>query len=47
MPTPAVVELLMKEKAKTSISFKEVEKPKMDGSGNRTIVEVYIKISEL
>lgn len=46
MPTPAIVELLMKEKAKTAISFKEAEKPKTDGSGNRTIVEVYIKISD-
>ncbi|XP_076078355.1 uncharacterized protein LOC143048532 isoform X2 [Mytilus galloprovincialis] len=47
IPTPAVVELLMKEKAKTSISFKEVEKPKMDGSGNRTIVELKRLLEEL
>ncbi|VDI48256.1 Hypothetical predicted protein [Mytilus galloprovincialis] len=47
MPTPAVVELLMKEKAKTSISFKEVEKPKMDGLGNRTIVELKRLLEEL
>ncbi|XP_063405339.1 EF-hand calcium-binding domain-containing protein 6-like isoform X4 [Mytilus trossulus] len=47
MPTPAVVELLMKEKAKTSISFKEVEKPKIDGSGNKTIVELKRLLEEL
>ncbi|XP_052088417.1 EF-hand calcium-binding domain-containing protein 6-like isoform X16 [Mytilus californianus] len=47
MPTPAAVELLMKEKAKTSISFKEVDKLKIDGAGNRTIVELKRLLEEL
>ena len=43
MPTPPVVDFL-KEKAKTSMVTPREEPSKLDGAGNRTIVEVMSKI---
>ena len=43
MPTPPAVDFL-KEKAKTSITPRESPKPTIDGAGNRTIVEVKLRI---
>lgn len=45
MPTPPAVDFL-KEKAKTTIAGRE-DKPKLDGSGNRTIVELQHLLEEV